>query len=169
MINKDEFYGNEDNPSSPQRERMWKVIDGASRSKKMHIFNIGDRRSFYLGMAASVILFFTVVGAYVTTRQIVYSMKPEEVKVNNAYQSAIKEFEKVVPSVVSSMQTSEGMRSYMDSKREHLRLLDEAIAQMKNESAGQDLSPLKQLHLRQLYTEKLIVLQEIAEKGNTEL
>jgi hypothetical protein len=169
MINNQEFYADDDNPSSKQKKQIWRHIQKEIKPETSLIFRIKDMRSFYYGIAASFLFFFAAVGLYTTGKQIIYNSKPEEMKLNGAYQSAIKEFEKVVPAVVSNVSQTGDMKDYLNSKKEQLNYINAAITDIKNEMGSADLTPIKQIRLRQLYNAKLRVLQEIIDKGDMEL
>lgn len=169
MLKDKDFYNLQDNPTERQKKLIWEEINKNIKTSHRWAFHISDMRSFYYGIAAAVVLFFLSVGVYTTISQMIFNMKPGEVKLDTAYQSAIKEFEKVVPAVISSQPQSGNMRGYINSKWEQLRLLDNAILQLRNEIGGSDLTPLKQARLRQLYVEKLKVLQEMVDQGEIEL
>ena len=90
-------------------------------------------------------------------------------KLDAAYQSAIEEFERVVPQIVSIGGNNPGEINYFTIRKEQLLKIDDAIAGLRSESSGSDLSSLKQKKLRELYSMKLKVLQEMVENGEIEL
>jgi len=169
MIEKLKFYSENDNPSKNQQKKIWKGINRSITPGKKLIFRISDMRSFYYGMAASFLFIFASIGVYTTAKNVLYNMKPEEVKLDNAYQSAIKEFQKVVPSYEHASQKSENIKVFVNMKEEQLKYLDENIAAIRKETGTTDLSPLKQMYLRQLYAAKLKVLQEIIGTGEIDI
>ncbi|MFA4924052.1 MAG: hypothetical protein WC557_07665 [Ignavibacteriaceae bacterium] len=169
MIDKSKFYSDDDSPTKNQQKEIWKGINRNINPRKKIIFHISDMRSFYYGIAASFIFIFAVIGVYSTAKNVLYNMKPEEVKLDNAYQSAIREFQKVVPSVAFASQKSENAKAYVNLKEEQLRYIDENISTIKSETGTTDLSPLKQLRLRQLYAAKLKALQEIIDNGEIDI
>ena len=169
MVDKSKFYSDDDSPTEKQQKKIWTDINGKINPRKKIFFHISDMRSFYYGIAASFILIFAVIGVYSTAKNILYNMKPEEVKLDNAYQSAIHEFQKVVPSFELASQKSENVKAFVNLKEGQLKYLDENISIIKSETGTTDLSPLKQMHLRQLYAAKLKVLQEIIDKGEIDI
>lgn len=169
MLNKNNYYGNDDFPDLNKKKKMWNNIEAGIKPKRKFIFRIKDLPSFYYGVAASFIFFFTSIGVYTTAKQFIYNSKPEEVKLNSAYQSAIREFEKVVPTAISTMPQATNVKEYIASKKEQLNYIESAIEEMKNDTHGGSLTQLKQIRLRQLYYAKLKVLQEIIDKGEIEL
>ena len=52
-------------------------------------------------------------------------------------------------------------------KQQQLDLIDQAIRELRSNIARTDLSPVKQSRLRQLYSLKLQVLQDLLEHGDT--
>ncbi len=169
MINPEQFYGSGDTPSHERRRKMWNTIEEEIIGKKKSFLFIPDRISFVYGIAASVILYFTAIGVASTVRNAVADSKPEVVRLDEAYRSAIEQFERVVPlSVASSMQDEE-RATYLSSRKAQLQKLDNAINELRQETRNADLSPLKQKRLRQLYSLKLRVLQEMMENGEIEL
>ena len=169
MMDKSKFYSNDDSPTKKQQKEIWNGINRNINPRKKAFFHISDMRSFYYGVAASFVFIFASIGVYTTAKNVLYNMKPEEVKLDNAYQSAIHEFQKVVPSFEFASQKSENVKSFVNMKEEQLRFIDENISLIKSETGTTDLSPLKQIHLRQLYAAKLKVLQEIIDKGEIDI
>ncbi len=169
MIEKDKFYTPSELPDDSTTSRMWNTIEDELHPKKTSLFSVVDRRSFLYGIAASFILYFAIVGVYTTIQRTQEKAKPELVRLDEAYQSAIKDFETIIPQLLSASVTSEKDKQYVEVRREELRKLDEAITTFKKEIGGVDCSPLSQLRLRQLYSMKLTVLQELIDKGEKEL
>ncbi len=169
MIDKSKFYSDDDSPTKKQQKKIWNGINRNINPREKIFLHINDMRSFYYGIAASVLFIFASIGAYTTAKNILYDMKPEEMKLDNAYQSAIHEFQKVVPSFELASQKSENIKAFVNLKEEQLRFIDENISIIKGETGTTDLSPLKQLRLRQLYATKLKVLQEIIDKGEIDI
>jgi hypothetical protein len=128
-----------------------------------------DRRSFAFGMAASIILGLALYGGWSITRQLSEQAKPESLRLEQAYVSAIREFERVIP--VSAVNTSQAVSAegQLTQRREQLRLIDKGIADLRGQTNGVDLSPMKRERLRQLYSMKLRVLQQMVEEGEIEL
>jgi len=169
MMDKSKFYSDNDSPTKKQQKEIWNGINRNINRRKKTFFHISDMRSFYYGIAASFVFIFASIGVYTTAKNVLYNMKPEEVKLDNAYQSAIHEFQKVVPSFELASQKSENVKAFVNIKEEQLRFIDENISIIKGETGTTDLSPLKQLRLRQLYAAKLKVLQEIIDKGEIDI
>lgn len=167
MIHPDSFYSENDYPQRQQKSSMWARIKDeiAGRSK---IFFLSDRRSFLYGMAASFLLMFAAVGVYATLRGAIEYSQPQAVKLDKAYQSAIREFEELAVQTVSENQNSITNELAL-TRKEHLHLLDRAIHELKQETNSNDLSTLKRSRLRQLYSLKLKLLQEMIEQGEIEL
>jgi len=166
MINKDEYYM-ENSPDQKTKNRIWKNIEKNIKPERRSLFDFRLFPGFYYGMAASVILFFTCYGIYSFGKSVLYEMKPEELKLNTAYTTAIREFEKVVPAAVSAGNYYQ--KDLLGSKMEQLNQIESAILELKRETYNNDLTPLKQLHLRQLYVTKLKILLEIIEQGEVTL
>lgn len=166
MIEKEKYYQTNELPDAETRRQIWKNIEKNIKPARATFLNIQDSRSFYFGMAASVVLIFFVIGFYTSAKALLYEFKPEEIKLNTAYQSAINEFEKVVPSVVSNIPTTSIKRSVVASKMEELNYINNAIEELRKENLNHDLSPLKQMSLRQLYINKLQTLQDILMQGD---
>lgn len=166
MINKDEFYM-ENNPDNKTKNRIWKNIEKEIKPDRNTIFNLHKLPGFYYGMASAVVLFFSLYGVFSFGKGVLYQMKPEELKLNTAYQSAIQEFEKVVPAAVTTGNYYE--RDRISAKMEELNQIETAILELRKETHNNDLTTLKQLHLRQLYITKLKILLEIIEQGEVKL
>jgi hypothetical protein len=169
MINPEQFYGSGDIPSPERRRNMWNKIEEEVIDKKKSFLFIPDRISFVYGIAASVILYFTAIGVTSTLRNAVADSRPEVVRLDEAYRSAIEQFERVVPLSISNASQDEQRTSYLSARKAQLQKLENAINELKRETSGADLSALKQKRLRQLYSLKLQVLQEMIENGEIEL
>jgi hypothetical protein len=172
MIDKKIFYSNNEHPHRNAKGRMWNAIESETQPHR-HIFSlIPDRRSFYFGVAATVLLYFASIGAYSTVHQIMVRSEPADIRLDAAYRSAIGELEEVVPQAVEQIKSTPNMPSlkdYVDGRMAQLADIDKAILALRAEIHDGDLSPLKQQRLRGLYTMKLQVLQEMIEKGDIQL
>jgi len=166
-MNIDQYYRPEEMPPGDSRKRMWNAISRATRTQG-GLPVVRDTRSFLTGMAASVILFLSAAGAYSLVDGFLESRQPHEIRFDDAYRSAIKEFESVIPST-NNLSASEPAADLLQSKLNQLKLVDEAIAELHSDIAKTDLSPLKHNRLRRLYSMKLKVLQEIIQQGGIEL
>ncbi|TAK53089.1 MAG: hypothetical protein EPO24_14830 [Bacteroidetes bacterium] len=169
MIQPETFYEDNEHPGTSSKHRMWKHIQRETRTPGGSVFFIADGRSFIYGIAAAVILYFTSVGAYTTIMRSLENAKPEILRLDEAYQSAIEDFEKIVPQVAYSSATSDRERNYLEVRKEQLQKIDAAITALRKEIGGGDVSPLARKQLRQLYVLKLTVLQELVDKGEIEL
>ena len=116
-----------------------------------------------------VLLYLATIGGVTVVRQLIESAQPSELKVDGAYQSAISAFERVMPSVVATASKTLPASGELASRQEQLRLLDDAISDLRRQTNGTDLSPLTRERLRQLYSLKLQILQHMIEQGEIEL
>jgi hypothetical protein len=163
----DNFYRPEDEPSGPERERMWRgVRAGITPGRRLFAF-VPDIRSFTYGVAAAAVVYFAAVGVGATIRSFSGGAVPEAVRLDDAYRSAIRELERVAPRVVT--ETGAARSGAAASRLEELRRIDAAISELQAITAGGDLSPLTQKRLRQLYGLKLQVLQKMIEQQEVEL
>ena len=169
MIKKQDFYGSNDSPGQAARERMWRAIRRSSGSLRRDPWIVRDRRSFVFGMAATVVLGLAIQGAWSIPRQALENAQPEPLRVERAYIEAIREFERVVPSSTVQNSASPQSASQMKDRREELKLINAAIADLRSETNGRDLSPLKRERLRELYSQELTILQQMVEHGEIEL
>ncbi len=161
------FYRNEDLPSDTARERMWRAVSRSTGHSRAFVI-IRDTRSFFSGMAAAVILLLSGTGVYSLVSGFLESREPREIRFDDAYQSAIREFESVLPSK-ATIASTEPAADVIQSKFSQLKLIDAAISELRSDIARTDLSPLKRSRLYRLYSMKLGVLQEIIEQGGIEL
>ncbi len=169
MINQEKFYTPSEHPDGTTKLRMWNNIQRELYNRKSSLFSIQDRRSFLYGIAAAFLLYFASVGVYTTIKHTQENAKPGVVRLDEAYQSAIKDFETIIPQMVSGTAINDNDKQYIEVRKEELRKIDDAIFNFKKEIGGGDCSPLSQLRLRQLYSMKLTVLQELIDKGEKEL
>lgn len=164
-MNADDFYKPSDSPSQGQRQKMWRAVEAATRQQAALVFAIRDRRSFLYGMAAAILMAFSCIGIYSVLTTALQSREPAELRFDAAYRSAIQEFESVLPTATRD----DAGDSVNLIKRQQLALIDAAVRELREDIARTDLSPLKRSRLRQLYSMKLRVLQEIIAQGDIEL
>lgn len=169
MINQEQFYKESDYPSGDRRKKMWGTIEREIRPEKKSFLFVQDRMSFVYGIAASVILYFTAVGVVSTVRNSIANAQPEVVRLDEAYRSAIEQFEQVAQRDVVASTGDPRVASYISAREEQLQKLNSAINELRLETKHSDVSPLKQKRLRQLYSLKLHILQEMVENGEIDL
>ena len=163
MISPERFYAPEASPGDEAKRRIWRNVKKGLKHPKRVLPLINDRRSFLLGMAASLIVYFTAVGIISTLRVSFENSRPHPIRLDQAYMNAIREFEKVIP------RTASAGGEYLSARQDQLVTLDAAIETLWKEADRGDLSPLKQLRLRQLYGIKLQSLQSMIENGDISL
>ncbi len=165
----DEFYRNSDLPTPKAQERMWSVIEqeitGKKYGKTVFFFH---KQSFTYGVAASIVIMLASFGVYSGIERALANSRPDDVKFDVAYRSAIKELEKVVPAVEKTVVNSP-KADILQTRKEQISLLDTEISFLQRDSKRGDLSELKQSKLRQLYRQKLAILQEMIENGEIPL
>lgn len=165
MIDPGSFYNQDDLPDQKTKELLWKSI---RRGIGSHLWHSLERRSFLLGMAASLVLMFAAVGTYTSVKDAVDYAQPNIVKLDRAYQAAIREFENITTR--QGVHKASGQaNSSLESRKEQLRGLEQAIEDLRRQTAGNDLSELKRAKLRELYGMKLKILQEMVEQGEIDL
>ena len=167
MIHPDSFYSKNDYATPHQSLSMWNSIRKNLRLPSKFVL-MTDRRSFVFGMAASLLLMFSAVGVYTTVRSAVEYGQPPEIKLDQAYQSAIREFEKVA---LQTTKVNQGnlTQELLLTRKEQLHMLETAINELRKETNSHDLSEMKRARLRHLYGLKLKLLQEMVEQGVIEL
>ncbi len=169
MITPDKFYSKEYHTTHDSKIRMWKNISRELLKRKGSFLHIPNKRSFFYGIAASFILYFTALGVVGTIKQTIEQSQPQVVKVDKAYQSAIREFEKIAPRVKYTTAANRSGQDYASVRKEQLDNLDATIESLRKETPSGDLSPLLQTRLRQLYSMKLQILQDMIENGEITL
>jgi hypothetical protein len=162
MISPDQVYDSTDVPGDGTRKRLWRGVRKGLKPGRASFLRIPERRSFLYGMAASLILYFSAVGLLSTVSGALEGSRPHDVRLDEAYMSAIRELEKVMP-------TASAAGEYVAARRIQLSTLDDAIGVLWKEAQLGDLSPLKQQRLRQLYGMKIQILQSVIEKGSITL
>ncbi|MGB2869922.1 MAG: hypothetical protein WBD36_15845 [Bacteroidota bacterium] len=165
MIDPGTFYNQNDLPDRKTKDLLWKSIHRGIGNRWFHAL---ERRSFLLGMAASLVLMFAAVGTYMSVKDAVEYAQPNIVKLDRAYQAAIREFENLT-ATEGMHKVSAQATSSLESRKEQLRLLEQAIEELRQETKGNDLSELKRAKLRELYGKKLRILQEMVEQGEINL
>jgi hypothetical protein len=169
MIKPDEFYGEGDSLRESRRNAMWATIRRHATTTSSGSLVVWDRRSFVFGMAASLIVALALYGGWSIVRQAFETATPQPLRLERAYISAIREFERVVPSIPVSDSKEPQLAGQLLQRREQLKLVDAAISDLRSQTNRTDLSPLKRERLRQLYSMKLKILQQMIEEGEMEL
>ena len=169
MIDPKDFYASHDEPSRRTIHAIWSAVEKTVAPGKTPIFFIRDVRSFAYGIAAAFLLYSSSIGVWQVVKQGVEAGQPTELKLDEAYLSAIGELERVIPVAASSQQQTSELVKALTARKEQLRLLDEAITGLRLETGNNDLSPMKHSRLRQLYSLKLQVIQQMIEHGEIEL
>ena len=169
MIKPDEFYDDEGSLRGQQKDAMWAAIRRNTREMSSRSLLIWDRRSFVIGMAASLILGLALYGGWSIVGRAFEASTPQPLRLEQAYVSAIREFEQIVPTAGESASRSTQAAGQLTQRREQLQLVDQAIADLRQQTNGTDLSPLKRDRLRKLYGMKLQILQQMIEEGEIEL
>lgn len=173
MIDPEQFYAPSDAPSPESRRRMWSNIEARLRPQG-RLWLVLERRSFALGMAASVLLLLAAYGAVSAVERLVDRSRPAALRVDQAYRAAIREFEMLASEppraqTVNSQDAAVPRQEIFRSRQDELRSIDEGIASLRSEMTSGDASPVKRARLRDLYAKKLIVLQNMIEQGEITL
>lgn len=160
MKRNDNFYDKKDIPKNYQKRRIWnnvarELIKDYS-DKRKYI----EWRSFALGLAAAVILFFTSIGIYTVVNSISEKQKPHIVHLTEAYKTTVSKLENMIPENIKSGQTV-NIDDEILPKKERLTYVNEAINDLQNEYNKNDYSRLKLERLYSLYKMKLEILEEI--------
>jgi hypothetical protein len=169
MIKPEDFYTSDELPDKKRTNAMWQFIRRSSSRLRTEPMLVRDWRSFLYGMAATVVLGLALVGAWTIARQTLENSQPQPLRLEQAYVSAIHEFERVIPSVkVNTAQYSRDAGQF-SQRHAQLMLVDAAITELRRQTNGTDLSPMKRERLRDLYRKKLQILQQMIEEGEIEL
>lgn len=164
-MNPEQFYRGDDNPTRSTKQRIWRSIDGVLQPRRV-LFSISDTRSFAYGIAASFLLLLSGYGLYHMVDRFTAGDRPVELRFDAAYQSAIQEFERVLPVATGPSHNDPGLELF-EARLQQIRLIDAAIKELRTDIARTDLSPVTQARLRQLYGLKLRALLEIIEQGES--
>jgi hypothetical protein len=169
MIGPEKYYSKEDEPNLKIRKNMWDKIQKGIHPVEHTLFMIPDRKSFLYGIAASIVIYLSSVGVYHLISDIEERSQPMVIRLDEAYISAISEFERVMPVITTTKVQSSQSLDQINGRKEQLKLLDEAIEKLRRETNHRDISPLKCSRLRNLYSIKLQILQKMIEQGDIEL
>ncbi|HEY4612601.1 MAG TPA: hypothetical protein VII11_06430 [Bacteroidota bacterium] len=169
MIDPKNVYRQDDVPTGKERQNMWRAIEQGIAPSRTPLFFIHDRRSFVYGIAAAFVLYFASLGAWQVVKQNIEDQQPAEIKVDQAYRSAIGALEQVLPVATPMVHDTSDASGALSARQQQLLLLDAAIAELRKETGTTDLSPVKRARLRQLYSLKLQILQQMIEHGEIEL
>ncbi len=169
MISPDDFYTEADRPAQSAKAKIWQRIEQTLPARKTPLLVIHDKRSFAYGIAASFILYLAGVGAFNLIKQSVEAAQPPEARLERAYQSAIREFESVVPSLVSQAGDAQHQLGKLQSREQQLKLVNEAIAGLRFDIEQHGPSSVTSSRVRELYSLKLQILQRMIENGEIEL
>jgi hypothetical protein len=160
MISKREFYKKNDVPGSFGKSRMWNNIRKELISNYLAGDNSIEWRSFFYGIAAAVILFFTLVGFYTVLDTVSDNQKPQIVHITEAYRNTAAKLESIIPEKLMSDQSVD-IDEQLLPKKEKLIYVNEAISDLQTEYNKNDYSKLKLQRLYSLYKMKLEILEEI--------
>lgn len=164
-MNPEQFYQSDDTPKRSTKQRIWRSIDGVLQPRRP-LFSVSDTRSFVYGIAATFLLLLSGYGLYHMVDRFTNVDRPAELRFDAAYQSAIQEFERVLPAASSPSQDTRGHELF-EARLQQIRLIDAAIRELRTDISRTDLSPITQARLRQLYGLKLRALLEIIEQGES--
>ncbi|MCF8261683.1 MAG: hypothetical protein K9J12_12975 [Melioribacteraceae bacterium] len=156
MINQNEFYSKNDEPKKYSKFRVWRKIRSEIRSTKSKRMEL---RSFALGFATALLAIFAFAGVFNLYTQLTIERLPQQVKINNAYKSAIDEFEKILP--VKSFDPNQDVDLVLASQLEKMNDINTAINTIKNERNDRDFSKINMQRLRLLYKMKLETIEQI--------
>ncbi len=162
-MNPEEFYQRDDTPTRSTKQRIWRSIDNVLHPHRP-LFAVPDSRSFVYGIAASFLLLLSSYGLYHMVERLTTVDRPAELRFDAAYQSAIHEFERVLPVAADARESDQG-QEVLEAQLQQIRLIDAAIKELHSDLARTDISPVTRARLRQLYGLKLRVLLEIIEQG----
>ena len=162
MISPDQFYSEEDNPLSNQKEKVWKKINSEFKSKSL--FEGLDFRSYSFGIATAVIIFFAVIGLISIVDYLDETREPEIVKLNETYSHALAKLEELTKTKKNYTRET-NLDELMAVKKENLRGIDRAIIETNLNDGDDDISYLRQLHLLELYRIKLKLIEDIIIMG----
>ncbi|MBM4162797.1 MAG: hypothetical protein FJ217_17105 [Ignavibacteria bacterium] len=165
MITPQKYYIPDELPNRRSKKRIWQGIKREIAPHRGLFFFIEDKRSFAYGFAAAVLLYLASVGAFQVARNAIETAQPPVVKIDRAYRSAIDEFERVVPAVAAYAPQTPQASAQRSSRTEQLRLVDDAIHELRQQTNGNDISPITRERLRQFYGAKLLILQQMIEQG----
>lgn len=169
MVNPEQFYTSDETPDEKHRQQLWRSIEPSLRQPRARLWIVNDRSSFLYGMAASIILGLALFGAWTLASRAIENAEPQPLRVEQAYVSAISEFERVIPSTPAQGASYQRGAGQFRDRQEQLKLINAAIADLRKETNGRDLSPLKRERLRGLYSQELKILQQMIEQGEIEL
>lgn len=161
MIDKNKFYDDNELPDFKTRKKIWGFVKEEIKNEKKILFHQIELRSFSLGLAAAVVMFFTFIGAKTTIQKFIDNSQPINSKINDVYLEAINNFEKSLPVILADKKNSVELDNVISVRQEQLATIDNAIEDFNNSQESFDQSPVKQKRLRELYKMKLEVLNEI--------
>jgi hypothetical protein len=169
MIHPDKFYKPDELPDKRTQQRLWRGIEKQIRRTRPILAFVRDARSFAYGIAATVLLYLSAVGAITIVKDSIENAQPAVVQVDQAYQSAIKAFEQIMPQLVSSPRAEPENGGELLARKDQIHMIDKAIEELRQETRNNDLSPMKRTRLRQLYSIKLQILIDMIDNGEIEL
>jgi hypothetical protein len=167
MPTPDNFYSKDDLLDKNSRAVIWKNIKKSITRKSRPGFRYIDTRSFAYGMAAAVVILFSLAGMYSILLNILESKQPDFIKINDAYTTAIDKFEKALPENLLTGKDHTNLDEFISIKQENLDNISTAIFELQKELPKKDFSTIKQKRLRALYSMKLKILEDLIllEKG----
>jgi hypothetical protein len=170
MIKPEEFYSQNEYPTSSAKKNLWKNIEmGIPKEKKAPFFNV-DLRSFAFGIGTAFTLILVCVGVFTLYSGIAEKDEPAYVKINNAYSKAIDEVEKTIPNLTTAgYSSSYSLDEMINAGKSKLKNIDAGIEEIKSDAGPNDFSPVKQSRLRSLYKMKLDILSRMIDMEENHL
>lgn len=166
MIDKKDFYENDDEILIYQKQKIWSLISKEITPRKGRSYSWFDIKSFSFGLAAAIILLFAGIGVYSTFSNWSFNQKPELVKLNKVYEHAISTFERKLPVNNTFTTASIHVDEAFAENQNELKILDAEIITINQQK---NYSRLKQLRLNELYKMKLDILSKMIKLKEEEL
>lgn len=155
-MNKQNFYSDQELPTVHQKQQMWESIE-QNLSPLRKVIPLFHWKSFWIGNAAAILLFFAGIGVSNTIQNFSGSTTDEQVYETLAI--ATHQLQELTPLLIK--QANEPNQLALKSTASAITEIDKLIEEMKTDIQINGSSPAKETGLKRLYATKLEFYKEI--------
>lgn len=149
------FYNPSEQPTSEEKEIMWKSISQQLDSQKTPTILNLHWRSFWVGNAAAILVGFALIGIYSTSNFFLDTtqQKDSEQQVYETLKTATNQLRELPPLLIN--EASENHKHSLESTMHAIEEIDILIDELKEDILLKGETPVKRNTLKRLYATKL--------------
>ncbi|MFV1884227.1 MAG: hypothetical protein ACMZ7B_07060 [Balneola sp.] len=162
------FYNPSEQPTSEEKEVMWKSISQRLDSPKVPTILNLHWRSFWVGNAAAILLGFALIGIYSAGSFFLNSaqQKDSDQQVYETLNTATNKLRELPPLLID--QATEPNKSSLESTALAIEGIDRLIDEIKEDMLINGETPVKRSNLKRLYATKLDFYKELLLNEDTQ-